>query len=210
MASRSLDLSNLKSLLDPGTARSFLGRLSGKYNGRKVSVRRITDDAGPGWWHFRVDCIVPLSFEIIPDEALELERALRFPKTGIAGIGRDDEVNDAQLDELFAFRSSDPQRFGLWVRDRHVKQSLATLAFQSRKIILRDRQIHFDMGVPDLLNIADEVLKQLTSLAASAEQHFPYHPGASIPKIRSEALRILVYLLLGSALAAIVYFLTLR
>lgn len=204
-----LALQHLMASLDPGTGRLLLGHLSGAYHGRKVAVNENDGNDDHVFWKFHVNCAACLEFEILSEESQSVERRLGFTKKGILGFGRDDEVNDQRLDSTFAFRSSDPPRFSVWVNSPQVKQSLTALSFHSFHITLRDGRIHFSMLKPDLLSIPDEVLRQLCNLALSAEQTFPYPPGASIPLISSTNKRLITYFIVGALLAAIVYYLSL-
>ena len=202
-----ISLRTLTDLLDPGTAKSLLGHVDGSYQGRRVTVSEQGEDDGLLFWNFRVDCRARIEFEILSEESQSVERSLGVSKAGVLGFGRDDEVNDQQLDSLFAFRSSDPPRFSVWVHNSQVKRSLIGLAFHSRHIVLREIEIHFKMPKPELFGVLEEVLRQLCNLASSAEQAFP--SGASIPSISSSKKRLITYLILGALLAALVHYLTL-
>jgi hypothetical protein len=204
-----MHVKNVSELLDRATDKfDLLSRtLRGKFKGRKVSVHVIHGD-NAAYWDFRVECSSPLQLEILPEDAQNLERSLNFPKSGVLGFGRADDVNDPELEKQYDFRSSDPDRFKLWIQHPEIKNSLRALSFYSRHIILRDREIQFTITEPDLLTVPEMVLKHLTIMAASVEQNFSYPPGKVIPKMRSMHLRILIYIVIGSLLAIVVYFLS--
>lgn len=179
-----IDDPDFRGLFDAGTAKYGIGRLSGSFRGRKVKIHELDNDDGPLLWNIIMDCRASMEFNTLPEEAQSLEHSLKFPKKGILGFGRDDEVHDPRLDELFAFRSTDPPAFSAWVLNPNVKSSFLTLAFYGRYV----------------------VLTQMNQVAIMAELQFPALGPA--PVVKRSDKRLIAILLIGAILGILVYFLT--
>lgn len=198
---------DFRGLFDAGTAKYGIGRLSGSYRGRKVTIHELESDDGPPPWNIIMDCRAAIEFSTLPEEAQSLEQSLKFPKKGILGFGRDDEVHDPRLDDLFAFRSTDPPAFSAWILNPNVKRSFLILASYGRYIELKeDRTLSFRITKPELLGVLDVVLTHMNQLATAVELQFPALGPA--PVVKRSDKRLIAILLIGAILGALVYFLT--